>query len=306
MTSDFAAPITLHALFGNYPNTLPLKRGAVRSPLVKFDFADVKIASTAFKRVVRDLEFDFSELALVTYLQAKAHGIPLTLLPVVIVGGKAQHANLVYNAERGALAPGDVVGRRIGIRASSVTTVMWVRGILRNEYDVDIDRIHWVSFEEPHVAQFRDPPNVQRAPAGKKLLDMLIAGEVDAAVLSDYDLGDPRLRPLLPDPVTAAQAWTRKHHIQPINHMLVAKDSLIRAHPEAVREVFRLIVESKKAAGLQSAHGADPLAIGVDAMRGSLALAIEYCVQQKLIPRRFEVDELFDDLTRMLGPLPDQ
>ena len=155
--------LTLKTLLGDYPNTLALKRDDVRSPHLVFDFADVKLPSTAFKDVVRYLKYDVAELAIVTYLQAKAHGKPLVLLPAVVVG-MVPHPFLVYNAERGQLAPSDLNGRRVGVRAYSVTTVTWIRGILQNDHNVDLDSVKWVTFEDPHVAEYSDPATAVRAP----------------------------------------------------------------------------------------------------------------------------------------------
>ena len=185
--------LSVKTLLGDYPVTLPLKKGEVRSPSVSFDFADVKTPSTAFKRVVRNLEFDCAELAIVTFLMAKAHGKPLVLLPAVVMA-RFQHPRIVYNAERGFLAPADLAGRRVGTRSYTVTTSTWLRGILANDYGVDLDRVKWVTFEEAHVAEFRDPPSVERAAKGKELVAMLLAGEIDAAILPAVP-DDPRLKP---------------------------------------------------------------------------------------------------------------
>src|SRR6266481_6546918 len=125
-------PVAVRTLLGDYPVTLALKKGEVKSSSVSLDFADVKTPSTAFKRVVRNLEFDCAELAIVTYLMAKAHGKPLVLLPAVVLA-RFQHPYIVYNAERGALGPSDLTGRRIGIRSYTVTTVAWIRGILAEQ-----------------------------------------------------------------------------------------------------------------------------------------------------------------------------
>ena len=289
----------LRSLLGTYPVTQALKEGAVRSPHVAFDFADVKTPHQAFKRVVRDLEFDFAELAIVTFLMAKAHGKPLVLLPAVVVG-RFQHPFIVYNAERGPLAPGDLTGRRVAIRSYSVTTVTWIRGILANDYGVDLDRVRWVTFEDAHVAEFKEPPTVERAPEGKTPLDMLLAGEVDAAVVTE-PLTDPRLKTLIPDPAAAAKAWQEKNRAIQINHMVVVKDTLSRSNPDVVREIYRLLVESKKAAGLPKAGELDTTPFGLEANRRNLEIAIDYVHRQRLIPRRFEVDELFDEVTRSLG-----
>ncbi|HWH78074.1 MAG TPA: hypothetical protein VNT76_11910, partial [Candidatus Binatus sp.] len=151
MSND--SQMALRTLLGDYANTLALKRGEVSSSEIVFDFADVKVPNTAFKDVVRHFKYDVAELAIVTYLQARAHGKPLVLLPAVVVGA-LPHPFLVYNAERGKISPADLDGARVGIRAYSVTTAAWLRGALQNDFDVDLDSIKWVTFEEPHVAEY--------------------------------------------------------------------------------------------------------------------------------------------------------
>jgi 4,5-dihydroxyphthalate decarboxylase len=290
--------LTLRTLLGDYPNTLALKKGDIRPSGFVFDFADVKVPNTAFKDVVRHLKYDVAELAIVTYLQAKAHGKLLVLLPAVVVGTVA-HPFLVYNAERGRITPADLKGRRVGIRAYSVTTAAWIRGILQNDHGVDLDSIKWVTFEDPHVAEYQDPATAERAPAGKQLVKMLLDGEIDAGVVGGPDLNEPRLRPVIPDPNEAAQAWCQRHGALPINHMVVVKESLRKSNPSAVKEIYRVLRESKQAA--PAAGALDTLQFGVENVRRSLELIIEYSVQQRLIPRRIEVNELFDEVTRGLS-----
>ena len=290
-------PIALPTLLGEYPGTRALRRGELESDVVQRNFADVKGAATAFKRVVRDMEFDVAELAVVTFLLAKAHGKPLVLLPTVVLG-RFQHPFLVYNRERGPLKPSDLTGRRVGIRSYSVTTATWVRGILAEDWGVDLDRVTWVTFEEPHVAEFRDPPNVERAAPGKDLMAMLLAGEVDAAVSGERVQSDPRVVPLIPDPDGAARAWREKHGAIQINHMVTVKQSLSRSQPHVVKEIGRLLTESKRAAGPVAAGEPDTTPFGVEANRRNLEVAIDYVYGQRLVPRRFTVDELFDDVTR--------
>jgi len=290
-------PKRLRTLLGDYPVTLALKRGELHSNAVALDFADVKVPHTAFKRVVRELEFDVAELALVTFLMAKAHAKPLVLLPAVLFS-RCQHPFLVYNAARGRLAPADLAGRRVGMRSYSVTTVTWIRGVLANDYGVDLDRVRWVTFEDPHVAEYRDPPAVERAPAGKDPLTMLLDGEVDAAILGAIP-EDPRLQPVIPDPVAAGAAWQKRNGALQLNHMVVVKAQLAQSQPDAVREVLRLLAEAKRAAGASSRDEIDTTPFGVEANRRSLEIAIEYAYQQRLIARRLAVDELFDDVTRV-------
>ena len=291
-------PVRLHTLLADYPNTVALKKGDVRSSLVAFDFADIKVANRGFKPMVREQKFDAGELAIVTYLQAKLYGKPYVLLPAVVMG-RGQHHTVAYNAERGALRPADLTGKRVGVRAYSQTTGVWLRGILQNDYGVDINRVTWVTFEDAHLGEYKDPENVEQQPAGKVMLDMLLAGEIDAAIVGDKLPDDPRVQYLIPDPHEAAQAWAKKHGFSPVNHFFVMHEKIAKARPDVVREVFRLLAESKKAAG--TPVNPDPLPMGVGAVRDALDLIIEYATQQRLLPRRFSVDELFDDTMRALG-----
>jgi 4,5-dihydroxyphthalate decarboxylase len=298
MMANDSNVLTLHTLLGDYPNTMALKKGEVRSSTLVFDFADVKVPNTAFKDVVRHLKYDVAELAIVTYLQAKAHGKPLVLLPAVVVGS-VPHPFLVYNGERGRITPDDLKGRRVGIRAYSVTTAAWIRGIMQNDHGVALDSIRWVTFEDPHVAEYHDPATAERAPAGKQLVQMLIDGEIDAGVVGGPDLKDPRLQPVITNPNEAAIVWCQKYGALPINHMAVVKESLRQSNPTAVKEIFRMLRESKDAAPAPT--GLDTLQFGVEKIRRSLELIIEYSAQQKLIPKPISVDELFDDITRELN-----
>ena len=291
---------TLNVAFDDYPQTRALKRGEVKSGRVALTFSDIKPANRFFKPMVRELKFDISEMAIATYLQAKAYGKPLVLIPATIMG-RFQHNTILYNAARGTLTPADLPGKRVGVRSYSQTTVTWVRGILANDYGVDLDRVHWVSQEDGHVAEYREPPGVERAAPGKSLLQMLRDGEVDAAIYGADLPNDPTLKSVIADPDAAAEKWYARHKVVPINHMVVATERLSKSDPGAVREVFRLLAESKRAAGLPG-PGIDFLPFGLDACRPALQTMISYTVQQKLVPRALDVDELFDDTSRGLVP----
>jgi len=288
--------ITLQTLLASYPNTAALRNGEIQSPIVNFVFEDVKVANKAFKAMVREQKFDFGELALVTYLQAKAFGKPYVLMPAVVVA-RGQHHTIFYNQDRGHLDPSDLNGRRVGVRAYTQTTGTWLRGILEEDYGVDFKRVQWVTFEAPHVAEYQDPSWVQRAPAGKELEQMLRDGEIDAAI---FGRENPEgLTPLIPDSERAAMRWAEQHGGVPINHMVVIRESITQSRPDVVREVYRLLVESERAAS--GANKGSALRFGVESVRKSLETIINYSERQGLIPRRFAVDELFNDVTRSLG-----
>ncbi len=287
---------TYQTLLGNYPNTRALREGRLQAEGFAFQFADVKVPNRAFKRVVRELEFDIAELALVTYFQAKAHGKPLMLVPAVVGAGRVQHHCLVHDSERGPLRVAQLAGKRIGIRAHAQTTVTWVRGVLAQDYGVPLDQVRWVTFEDGHLAEFPDPQGFERAPAGRTMVDMLLAGELDAAIIGTDLPDDPRLQPVLPDPHDAARAWGVRNRLVPINHMVAVKADIARERPEAIRELYQLLAQSKELAGKHD--GPDLTPFGIEANRPALDLLLQYSFDQGLLPRRYAVDELFEDFLK--------
>jgi 4,5-dihydroxyphthalate decarboxylase len=278
--------LRLRTLLGDHPCTAALKSGAIESELVEFDFVDYSPTNKGFKPMVREQAFDVSEMAIVTYLMAKSVGKPMVLLPDVVVA-RFQHGFALTNATRGTLKPADLNGKRVGIRSFTTTTGAWLRGILANDYGADLNSIDWVTFEDAHVAEFVD--TTKRAPAGKQIIQMLLDGELDAVLGEKSE--HPELRPLFAEPAAEERSWFAKHGIVPINHMVVVKQDLSKTHPEAVREVHRLLSEANKASV------ASPR-FNTQEMRRSLELIIAYTAQQGLIPRAFAFDELFDDVTR--------
>lgn len=283
----------LYTLLGDYPNTHVLRSGGVKSDLVELSFADVKVSNTAFKPLVREAKFDLGELAIVTYLQARAYGKPYTLIPATVLG-RGQHHTIAYNPKRGPLSASDLTGKRVGVRAYTQTTGAWVRGFLSDDYGVDPTKIQWITFEDPHLAEYKDPSFVSRAPEGKSLVQMLLDGELDAAIVGDK-IPDPQLAPLIPDADKAARQWAEKHGGIPINHMMVVRATTAKTKPDVVKDVYRMLRESRRMAS-PPADGSilDPWRFGIEANRKSLEIIIDYSVRQKLIPRAFSVDELFD------------
>ena len=281
---------TLRIAIGDYPHTLPLKRGEIASPSLKLDFIEVKPMHKAFKPMVREHAYDASEMALVTFLQAKVFNKGLRLLPAAMLA-RFQHGCMLYNAARGKLEPADLPGCRVGVRSYSQTTGAWLRGILQNDYAADLSRVQWVTFEDGHVAEAKDPSGVIRAAAGRDMTKMLIDGELDAAIYGADLPQDPRLQSVIPEPDTAARAWYGQHGLVPVNHMVVVTDTLARSNPGAVAELYRLLEAGKAAAGRPSGE-IDMAPFGKAANRACLELLVNYAVQQRLIPRRMAIDEL--------------
>jgi len=290
---------TLSGCFGTYPQTQALKSGQVKSDRVALRLTEINPVYKAFLMMAREQKFDVSEMALVTYLQAKAYGKPITLMPATMMG-RFQHGTMLYNCERDLVTPESLPGRKVGVRSFAQTTGCWVRGILWKDYGLDLGKVKWITFEDAHLAEFRDPPGVERAADGKDMTQMVLDGELDAAIFGGVMPTDPRLKSVIPAPDAAAQAWYRKHGTVPVNHMVVVKTALSKSDPAAVREVFRMLHESKKVAGLPKAGAIDTLPFGFDALKPALDLMSDYALEMKIIPRRYSVEELFDDTTRAL------
>jgi 4,5-dihydroxyphthalate decarboxylase len=276
----------LRTLLGDHACTAALKNGSIKSDLVEFDFADYSPTHKGFKPMVREGAFDVSELAIVTYLMAKNFAKPMVLLPDVVMA-RFQHGYAFYNAKHGSLKPADLNGKRVGIRSFTTTTGAWLRGILANDYGVDLNSIDWVTFEDAHVAEFVD--TTKRAAAGKQIVQMLVDGELDAILGEKVE--HPDLKPLFADTKAEEARWFAKHAVKPINHMVVVKQELSDRHPEIVREIHRMLSDAASVANsrFQAAE-----------IRRSLECITGYTAQQGLIARQFSVDELFDDVTRAL------
>ena len=226
--------------------------------------------------------------------------VAVTLLPAVVMG-RFQHSHALRATARGAFGPGDIEGKRIGIRSYTQTTGIWVRGIFKHEYGVDLNKVTWVCNDDGHLAEFKDPPNVERTPPdGKKVDQMLLDAEIDGAILGSDVVDDPRVAHLIPNPKDAALAWHKKYNTIPVNHLFCVDKALADTRPDVVAEIFRMLKETK-AAMAPSADGIDFHPFGIDALRKPLGMMIQYSVEQKIIPRAFTVDELFDDSTRALA-----
>jgi 4,5-dihydroxyphthalate decarboxylase len=297
MTFPATGKVTLRTNLADHPISMRLKDGSISSDLVAFDFAGPKTANQGFKPMVREGAFTAGELAIATYIQAKAWGKKLIALPAPIVS-RTQHHTIAYQANFGTVRPKDLEGKKVGIRAYSVTTVMWVRGILQHEYGVDLSKIHWVTVEDPHVAEFVDPPNCTRVQAGETLETLLAKGEIIAAVLGDKMPDVPGFTHLFPDPDEQAKAWMKKHAIHvPINHIFCVHSDLPKERPDVVKEAYRMLVEANVAAPEAAAKMAP---FGVAPNRPSLQMALDFCAEQGLVPKPMSVDDLFDDVTRAL------
>ncbi len=302
----------LTVAIGRYGLTQALHDGTARPDGVDLNFAQVEPITAAMRRMVRGLEFDVCEMAFTTYLCAKALGHPITALPVFLTRN-FHHWAAFHNVRAGIKTPKDLEGRTVAVnRGYTVTTGLWVRGILQSEYGVDLDRITWAPTDEEHVAEYQAPHNVDHRWRGKPMAELL-SGPCDAAI-GDVRVDLETIKPLIPDARAAGFAWFRKTGIYPINHGVVIKTAALEAAPWIAEALFAAFTASKaaylsrlKAGGDASPADAaardlgavvgDPFPLGVEANRKALEAIVEFAFDQRVIPKPLGMEELFTPST---------
>jgi 4,5-dihydroxyphthalate decarboxylase len=286
-----------------------LKDGTVTPAGFSLRFEEIPVLVKGFRRMVRTLEFDVSEMALTTYLTAREHGVAFTALPIFLVRG-FHHGAIRYNVRSSIGEPKDLEGGRVGVnRGYTVTTGVWARGILASEYGVDLDKVTWVLSGDEHVESYVPPDNVEPAGSGADLGDMLIRGELDAVIGVDVD--HPDVAPLVPEPEEAAITALRERSFYPINHLVVVKDEVLRRYPNVASAVFDAFEEAKQRyvsrlrdgdvstdmdriyARLLQTTGSDPLPYGVEPNRPMLETLMEFALAQRILTRPVVIDEMF-------------
>ncbi len=308
--------LVLRTAVGNYGHTTPLKDGTITSPAFNMEHIEVSPVTSIFRRMVRELEFDVAEMALSTYLCARAHGKQFTGVPIFLTRA-FYHGGIVVNRKSGIETPKDLEGKRFGVRSYTLTPGVWTRGLLQTEYGVDLDAVTWVLSGDEHVAEYVAPANVVSSP-NNNLGEMLLSGEIDAAI-GVGPIDSPDVRPLFDAPDTADAEWHRKTGVYPISHMLVVKNAALDANPELAAELFetfntaRALYLGKMRSGDAAAPedrflhqmvdvvGDDPLPYGVESSRKTLETFVGFNVDQKVIPQAVDVDELFPEGTLGLG-----
>lgn len=292
-------------------HTQALKDGTVRPQTFDFEFEEVPQIIQAFRRMVRGLEFDISEMAITTYLCAKANGKKFTAIPVFLMRA-FHHGAIVTNTKLGITDPKQLEGKKVGVnRGYTVTAGVWARSILQHEHGVDLSKVTWVLSGDEHVAEYKAPSNVVPVEAGKKVEDMLISGELAAA--SGVTIDHPDIKPLIPNAAQVGFEALRTRGHYPINHTLVVKDELLEAHPGLAKDIFETFAKAKNlyverlragqiaeptkmdqtAMKIMEITGKDPMPYGIEPSRAMIEAVMQYATEQKIIPKPFRMEEIF-------------
>jgi 4,5-dihydroxyphthalate decarboxylase len=313
------AKLTLRTVTRTQGNNKALKDGTVKPRRCALEFVEVDPLIDAFRRMVRGLEFDVSEMAMTTYITARAHGKRFTGLPVFLVRA-FHHGAIVYNTKSGIRSPKDLEGRKVGVnRGYTVTTGLWARAVLQHQYGVDLDTITWVLSGDEHVAEYRPPSNVVPIEKGKKMADLVASGELPAAI--GVEVESPDVKPLITNAGDQGLEALRSRGHYPINHLVVVKDDVLDAHADLAPDLFNAFAEAKhiyirrleggqieNPTRVDDLHrrvmeitGRDPLPYGIAPNRQTLEEIIQYALEQRIIARPVTVEELFPPSTHGLA-----
>jgi 4,5-dihydroxyphthalate decarboxylase len=257
--------LILRACLGRHNHVEPLKTGAIRSRRVELEFVECDPLPRAFRDMVRERKFDICEMALTTHL-----------------------ANLVCLVDSAISAPKDLEGKRVGVRAYSQTTGVWIRGILETEYGVDLDHIQWVTIEDAHVAEYRDPASAIRVETGN-LREMLYSGTVDA-IMGERNVDPADVRSVIPDSEVAGKEWSRRSGIVPVNHIVSIRTELLEQHPWLAEELMQMFEDARIAS---AASGVAVLPYGLEPNRSAMQMLCRFAAGQKLTAREYDVEEIF-------------
>ena len=321
---DLADKVHLKIAIAEHPNTAAIRNGSIPIEGVDAEFITVKPQIGAFRRMVRDVEFDVCELAPTTYIIARAYGAPFVALPIFVVR-RFHHSGMLVRPDAGIKVPKDLEGKRVGVRAYSVTTGVWLRQVFMDEYGLDSSKVTWVVDDEEHVTQLKLPPNVIHAPEGRSLADMIAAGDLDAGVEANAGIGrtgnptggwqevEADYPDLIPNAAEVEADYYRRTGVYPMHGTIVVKDAVLAEHPWIAASIYSAFERAKdewlaklnsgeatgkgadKYRALQKIVGPDPLPYGIDANRKTILALEKTAFDQGLTPRRMSIEELFVD-----------
>jgi len=327
--------VKLDIAVSTYGHTRALKDGTVPIEGVDANFIEVVPIIGAYRRMVRDLEFDVCEMAPTTYMIARARGAPYIALPIFLMR-LFHHGGFVVRPDAGIKVPKDLEGHKVGVRAYSVTTGVWTRGIFTNEYGLDSSKVTWVVDDEEHVTTLVLPSNVVHAPAGKSLASMMASGELQAGFTGPAGIGragppvgnweaggqtaSQKYPELIADAADVEADWYRATGIYPIHSAVVIKEEILEKHPHVAQALLDAFSAAKQPylerlnAGLGNTVEDiryrsfrhlmdDPLPYGMKANSTSMEALISYAVQQQLIPKRPAVEDVFVNVESDVAPV---
>ena len=307
---------------GDYESIRALKEGTVKPDGIDLTILTDMTAEVRHARMLRGRQFDVAELSMSNYMVAKDQGLPFIAIPVFL-HRRFRHGFAFVNTAKGIDKPTDLIGKKVGVGSYHATSNLWLRGILEHEFDVPHNQIHWLNEFEEKIA-WRVPPglSIQKIPKGKNIVNMLLAGELDAVidpeVIRPIATKDLRVRRLFPNCRELEIDYFKRTGIFPIMHTTAIKQEIVNKHPWVPASLMRAFEESKKISykrmenprivplawfrsfveEQEEIFGGDPWVYGLgESNRKNVQTLMQYSFEQGLIGRRMTMEELFIDPT---------
>jgi len=316
--------VPLKIAIADFPHTAAVRNGTIPIEGVEAEFVDVKPQIGAFRRMVRDVEFDVCEIAPTTYIIARAYDAPFVALPIFVTR-RFHHSGLLVRPDAGIKTPKDLEGKQVGVRAYSVTTGVWARQVLIDEFGLDSSKVTWVVDDEEHVTQLKLPSNVIHAPQGSSLADMMARGELVAGFEANAGIGrtgaptggwkevEAAYPDMFPNAAELEAEYYARTGIYPMHGTIVVKDAVLAEHPWIAKSIYNAFEQAKdewlarldagdatsasdkKYLALRKIVGHDPLPYGLEANIKTIEALEATAFKQELTPRRMSIGELFVD-----------
>jgi 4,5-dihydroxyphthalate decarboxylase len=316
--------VKLTLAIAEFPHTSAIRNGSIPIEGVDAEIITVEPQIGAFRRMVRNVEFDVCELAPTTYIIARAYGAPFVALPIFVLR-RFHHSGLLVRPDAGIKVPKDLEGKKVGVRAYSVTTGVWTRQVLIDEYGLDSSKVTWVVDDEEHVTQLKLPSNVIHTAPGRSLADMMADGELVAGFAANAGIGrtgsptggwktvDADYPDLFPNAAEIEADYYRRTKVYPMHGTIVVKDSVLAEHPWVAKSIFNAFSQAKnewlaklnagtpqnasdkKYVALQKVVGNDPLPYGIEPNLATIQKLEDTAFKQGLTPKRMSIEELFVD-----------
>ena len=316
-----AAKLQLTLACGDYEIVRALKEGAVSPDGIELTILTDMDSTTRHWRFLRNREFDVAEVSSSSYIIARDQGLPFEAIPVFL-HRCLRHGFAFVNTSKGIKEPKDLIGKKVGVKSFQVTAVLWLRGILEQEYGVPHKSIDWYAEYDEDV-EFEPPPGLRltRMRDDQNCEDMLVAGELDAVLHPDLiwpiTQKHPAVGRLWPDYKAEERRYFEKTGIFPIMHVMGLKREVVERHPwvpvelqkafEAAKDIAMKRMENPRIVPLvwyreaweeqEEIFGADPWEYGLtDANRKNLDTLVGYSFEHGLIKKRLTLEDLFVDV----------
>lgn len=289
----------------------PLKDGSIKTGGLDLEIVPNVSGPEGVRRMIRNLDFDVAQIAFAGYLCAKAHGVPMTAIPI-FPHRTFHHDILYYNPNSGITRPEDLQGRRVGIRSYVLTPAIWARGMLQTDYGVDLSTITWVRSNDEHIQEYRYPPNVVLGPQDKDMITLLEDREYDAALwFGKLETTHPNIKPLFPDKQQSAVKSYQNSGIYPMNHVIAIKSELVDADPTIATQLYAIFKASRDHYVNQLAQsanmspesedlirnhamvGGELLPYGIKKNQSTIEAMVQFAVDQQVIPDKVSLEEIF-------------